>query len=57
MVFVKASDLGSLTAAAKALGLSPQMAGKHVRALEDRLGTPLMHRSTRRQSLNDAGRL
>jgi DNA-binding transcriptional LysR family regulator len=33
------------------------MAGKHVRSLEDRLGTPLMRRSTRRQSLTDAGRL
>ena len=56
-VFVRATDLGSLTAAASALGMSSQMAGKHVRALEDRLGTPLMHRSTRRQSLTDAGRL
>jgi DNA-binding transcriptional LysR family regulator len=56
-VFVKATDLGSLTAAATALGMSAQMAGKHVRSLEDRLGTPLMRRSTRRQSLTDAGRL
>lgn len=56
-VFVKATDLGSLTAAATALGMSSQMAGKHVRVLEDRLGTPLMRRSTRRQSLTDAGRL
>jgi DNA-binding transcriptional LysR family regulator len=56
-VFVKATDLGSLTAAATALGMSSQMAGKHVRSLEDRLGTPLMRRSTRRQSLTDAGRL
>lgn len=56
-VFVKATDLGSLTAAATVLGMSSQMAGKHVRALEDRLGTPLMHRSTRRQSLTDAGQL
>jgi DNA-binding transcriptional LysR family regulator len=56
-VFVKATDLGSLTAAATALGMSSQMAGKHVRSLEDRLGTPLMRRSTRQQSLTDAGRL
>ena len=56
-VFVKAADLGSLTAAATALGMSSQMAGKHVRALEDRLGTLLMRRSTRRQSLTEAGRL
>lgn len=56
-VFVKATDLGSLTAAATALGMSSQMAGKHVRSLEERLGAPLMRRSTRRQSLTDAGRL
>jgi DNA-binding transcriptional LysR family regulator len=56
-VFVKATDLGSLTAAATSLGMSSQMAGKHVRTLEVRLGTPLMRRSTRRQSLTDAGRL
>ncbi len=56
-VFVKAVDLGSFTAAATALGLSSQMVGKHVRLLEQRLATPLMRRSTRRQSLTDAGRL
>ena len=56
-VFVKAIDLGSLTAAATVLGMSSQMAGKHIKALEGRLGTALMHRSTRRQSLTDAGRL
>ena len=56
-VFVKAVDLGSFTAAATALGLSSQMVGKHIRDLEQRLGTQLMRRSTRRQSLTDAGRL
>ena len=56
-VFVKASDLGSFTAAAKALGMTPQMVGKHVRSLEERLGTPLMRRSTRRQSLTEAGQV
>ena len=56
-VFVKAVDLGSFTAAATALGLSSQMVGKHIRVLEQRLGTQLMRRSTRRQGLTDAGRL
>jgi DNA-binding transcriptional LysR family regulator len=55
--FVKAADLGSFTAAGTTLGLSSQMVGKHIGALEDRLGTPLLRRSTRRQSLTDAGRL
>ena len=56
-VFVKASDLGSFTAAAKALGMTPQMVGKHVRSLEESLGTALMRRSTRRQSLTEAGQV
>lgn len=56
-VFVRAADLGSFTAAAATLGLTSQMVGKHVRMLEMRLGTALMRRSTRQQSLTDAGRL
>ncbi len=55
-VFVKAADLGSFTAAGTALGLSSQMVGKHVSFLEDRLGTQLLQRSTRRQSLTAIGR-
>lgn len=55
-VFVKAADLGSFAAAAEALGISPQMVAKHVMFLEDRLGTTLLNRTTRRQSLSDVGR-
>jgi DNA-binding transcriptional LysR family regulator len=55
-VFVKTADLGSFAAAAEALTLSPQMVAKHVVHLEDRLGTALIHRTTRRQSLTDVGR-
>jgi DNA-binding transcriptional LysR family regulator len=55
-VFVKAADLGSFTAAGEALGLSSQMVGKHVGFLERRLGTQLLLRSTRRQSLTAIGR-
>jgi DNA-binding transcriptional LysR family regulator len=55
-VFVKATDLGSFAAAAEATGMSPQMVAKHVVFLEDRLGTALLHRTTRRQSLTDVGR-
>lgn len=55
-VFVKAADLGSFAAAAEAMGLSPQMVAKHVVFLEDRLGTTLLARTTRRQSLTDVGR-
>ena len=56
-VFVKAVDLGSFTAAATALGSSSQMVGKHVGFLEGRLGTQLLRRTTRRQSLTDVGQV
>ncbi|RJS90998.1 LysR family transcriptional regulator [Salinisphaera sp. Q1T1-3] len=56
-VFLRAIDLGSFSAAARDLGMSPQMAGKHVDALEARFGTALLHRSTRQLSLTDAGRI
>ena len=54
--FVKAADVGSFAAAADALGMSPQMVAKHVTYLEDRIGTRLLNRTTRRQSLTEIGR-
>ena len=54
--FVKAVDLGSFAAAASALAMSPQMVAKHVSYLEARLGTRLLNRTTRRQSLTEIGR-
>jgi DNA-binding transcriptional LysR family regulator len=56
-VFVSAVDKGSLSAAARAFRISPAMAGKHLRALEDRVGQALLRRTTRRQSLTSAGEL
>jgi len=56
-VFVRAVDLGSFAAAADALEMSAPMVGKHVRFLEERLGAQLLMRSTRRQSLTEAGRI
>ncbi|MBB4256980.1 LysR family transcriptional regulator [Bradyrhizobium sp. CIR3A] len=53
--FVRAVDLGSFAAAADALEMSGPMVGKHVRFLEERLGVRLLNRTTRRQSLTDAG--
>lgn len=55
-VFVRAVDAGSFSEAARQLGITPVMVGKHVRQLEDHLRTRLLQRSTRRQSLTDAGR-
>src|SRR5690606_34954557 len=54
-VFVRAALDGSLSAAARHLGMSPAMATKHVNALEARLGVKLFHRTTRRLSLTEAG--
>ncbi|MBD9504969.1 LysR family transcriptional regulator [Pseudomonas sp. PDM17] len=54
-VFVRAADSGSFSAAGAALGMSSQMAGKHVSALEERLGVKLLNRTTRRQSLTEIG--
>jgi len=55
-VFVRVAALGSLSAAARALGMSQTMAAKHVAALEARLNVKLLHRTTRRLTLTDAGR-
>ena len=54
-VFVKATRLGGISAAARDLHMSPAMAAKHLDALEARLGTTLVQRSTRRLSLTEAG--
>lgn len=54
-VFVRAASAGSLSAAARHLGMSPAMATKHVDALEAHLGVKLFHRTTRRLSLTEAG--
>ncbi len=54
--FVRAVDLGSFTAAAAALRISPQMVAKHVVFLEDRLGARLLNRTTRKQGLTELGR-
>ncbi|GAA0530143.1 DNA-binding transcriptional LysR family regulator [Rhizomicrobium palustre] len=54
-VFVLAVRRGGLSAAARELGLSPTMASRHLDMLEQRLGATLLHRTTRRLSLTEAG--
>ncbi|MBB3426831.1 MULTISPECIES: LysR family transcriptional regulator [unclassified Rhizobium] len=54
-VFVKAVELGSFSAAAEALNMSPQLVGKHVQFLEQHLGVRLLNRTTRRQHLTEVG--
>lgn len=56
-VFARVATLGSLSAAARVLGMSQTMATKHMAALEDRLGVKLMHRTTRRLTLTEPGRI
>jgi DNA-binding transcriptional LysR family regulator len=55
-VFSRVAALGSLSAAARALGMSQTMATKHIAATEERLGVKLLHRTTRRLTLTEAGR-
>ena len=54
-VFVEVADCGSLTRAAERLDMSRAMASRHVASLERWLGARLLHRTTRRISVSDAG--
>ena len=56
-VFIAVADEGSFTQAANGLEMSAVMVGKYISALENQLGTRLVERNTRRQSLTDAGRV
>jgi DNA-binding transcriptional LysR family regulator len=47
----------SLAAAARELGLSPSAVSKQIRTLEERLDARLLHRTTRRVTLTQAGRV
>lgn len=54
-IFVIAAQAGSLSAAARRLGLSPLLATRRLAALEHELGVRLMHRTTRALSLTPEG--
>lgn len=54
-VFVRVVERGSFTLAADDLSLSRAVVSKYVSRLEERLGARLMHRTTRRLSLTEAG--
>ncbi|MBV8658551.1 MAG: LysR family transcriptional regulator [Burkholderiales bacterium] len=56
-VFVCAADRRSFTAAAEVFGISATMVGKHILALEARVGAKLLNRTTRSQSLTEVGRI
>lgn len=56
-VFVQVAQLGSFTAAGKALGLPTSTVSRRVARLEDALSARLIHRTTRKLNLSDAGHL
>ncbi|WP_449542765.1 LysR family transcriptional regulator [Enterobacter ludwigii] len=55
--FIAVVESGSFTGAAGRLDMSAVMVGKYIALLESQLGTRLLERNTRRQSLTDAGRV
>jgi DNA-binding transcriptional LysR family regulator len=55
-VYLRVVEKGGFSAAAEEFDISPTMVGKHVRALEERLGGRLLNRTTRSQSLTELGR-
>src|SRR6187401_1989170 len=54
-VFVRVVERGSFTLAADDLTLSRAVVSKYISRLEERLGVRLLHRTTRRLSLTEAG--
>jgi DNA-binding transcriptional LysR family regulator len=53
--FARVVEAGSFSAAARRLRISKSAASAHVQRLEERLGVRLLHRTTRRISLTEAG--
>lgn len=54
-LFAQVVQHGSMSAAARALGMSTSAVSQQVRALEHDAGVALLHRSTRRLALTDVG--
>ena len=54
-VFERVATLGSISAAARELGLSTSAASRHIRELEEELGVRLMDRTTRQLRLTEPG--
>lgn len=53
--FVRVVEAGSFVAAAERFGISPAVVSRHVQDLEERLGTRLLNRTTRRIGLTEPG--
>lgn len=54
-VFAETVAAGSMSAAARRLGMSPSAVSQIIRSLESQAGVALLHRSTRKLSLTEAG--
>lgn len=54
-IFAKVVELGAFNQAARALDLTTSSISQHIRSLEESLGVALLHRSTRKLSLTEAG--
>lgn len=57
MIFIKVVDHSSFTGAATDLGISKSAISKYITRLEKNLGAQLLHRSTRKLILTEAGRV
>jgi DNA-binding transcriptional LysR family regulator len=55
LAFIKVIEAGSFTAAARDLRLPKTTVSRKIRELEERLGVQLLHRTTRRLGLTEAG--
>jgi len=54
-VFAETVSAGSMSAAARRLGMTPSAVSQTIRALEQHAGVTLLHRSTRKLTLTEAG--
>lgn len=54
-VFAETVATGSMSAAARRLGMTPSAVSQTIRALEQHAGVTLLHRSTRKLTLTEAG--
>lgn len=55
--FIRVVECGSFSGAAEKSGVSATMVAKQIRAIEERLGARLLHRTTRRHQLTEIGLL